>query len=32
MTLNSGRTTTSANLGTIVQMGLAIKKMTEEAP
>lgn len=29
MTLSSGRQTTQGNLGTIVQMGLAIKKMTE---
>jgi len=28
--LNSGRTTTKANLGTIVQMGIAIKKMNDE--
>jgi len=30
--LNSGRTTTKGNLGTIVQMGIAIKKMNDEAP
>ena len=29
MKFNSGRVTTQGNLGTIVQMGLAIKKMTE---
>jgi hypothetical protein len=32
LTLNSGRLTTKANLGTIIQMGIAIKKMNDESP